>query len=302
MPLKTCPSPIKVFSILLFYLCLASFFWGCASTRIKLPEMSQTATGQYHEGRFVWFDLYTDDLTGCSLFYEKLFGWSFEHLGSPNVRTILKNGVPIGNAVYSKPLKKEIKESRWLGFISVTNVDEVSEIIQKNKGSLYIPPKDLPDRGRVCVAIDPQGAIFGIVRAKGGDPMPPETLENQWMGSELWTTHKDAAIQFYQGIAGYGTREISMEPFGQYTFLTKENRSVAGIVQITWDHVKPNWLPYIAVADVALISHRAEKLGGKILVSPEPNVKEGHVAIISDPSGAVFAVQQLPTQTTGEDQ
>lgn len=301
MLLKTCSTPFRTIHILLFFLLSASLLtWGCAKPQVKLPLMSQPATGEYHEGKFVWFDLYTDDIASCALFYENLFGWSFEQVNTPNVQTIFRNGVPIANAIHIKPLKKEVKESRWLGFISVKDVDAVSKIIQAGKGTLYIPPKDLPDRGRICVAVDPQGAIFGIVTAKGGDPLDQGQLENLWMGSELWTTNKDAAIEFYQGVAGYETKQISMEDFGQYTFLTKENTPRAGVVQITWEKVKPDWLPYISVADVTAVCLKAEKFGGKILVEPEPDVKAGRVAIISGPSGAVFAVQQLSVKDVGE--
>jgi len=64
-------------------------------------------------------------------------------------------------------------------------------------------------------------------------------------------------------------------------------------VKIPWDDVKPNWLPYIAVEDVMAIVAKAEELGGKILVEPDKTIREGRVAIIADPSGAVFAVQQF---------
>ena len=62
---------------------------------------------------------------------------------------------------------------------------------------------------------------------------------------------------------------------------------------IPWDNVKPNWVPYIAVEDVMAITEKAKQLGGKLLIEPDKNVREGLVAIIADPSGAVFAIQQL---------
>ena len=64
-------------------------------------------------------------------------------------------------------------------------------------------------------------------------------------------------------------------------------------MKIPWDDVKPNWLPYIAVKDVMAIVAKAEELGGKVLVEPDKAIREGRAAIIADPSGAVFAVQQF---------
>ena len=82
-------------------------------------------------------------------------------------------------------------------------------------------------------------------------------------------------------------------------FLIKNGKTRGGIVKIPWDDIKPNWLPYIAVEDVMAIVAKAETLGGKVLVEPDKMVREGLLAIIADPSGAVFAVQQINNIRSG---
>jgi predicted enzyme related to lactoylglutathione lyase len=59
-----------------------------------------------------------------------------------------------------------------------------------------------------------------------------------------------------------------------------------------WD---PAWLTYFGVADPAAAAARAESLGGRILLAPSPEVREGTIAIVADPSGAILALQKWPT-------
>jgi predicted enzyme related to lactoylglutathione lyase len=77
-----------------------------------------------------------------------------------------------------------------------------------------------------------------------------------------------------------------------YHLLVRDDEPRAGVVQIPWDDVKPNWIPYIAVEDVAAVAARVEALGGSLLIAPNPEIREGNAAIIADPSGAVFAIQE----------
>lgn len=295
--------PLKEFSLFLVLILsiILVFFTGCIrEVQPEMPAMSQPATGEYQEGKFVWYDLYTDDIDACVLFYKQLFAWSFQDTRNPNVKTILREGSPIGDAVYMEPLKKEVKESRWLGYISVPDVNGVSMAAQENQGRLYSKPKNSPNRGRVAVVVDPQGAIFGIMKATGGDPIDQAGLDNLWMGSELWALDKSEAISFYKGVIGYETMQVDMGENGQYTFLTTGEKARAGVVEITWEHIKPAWLPYISVADVVEVADKVEALGGKLLVAPNPDIRDENVAIIADPSGAVFAIQELPANEIEE--
>jgi predicted enzyme related to lactoylglutathione lyase len=53
------------------------------------------------------------------------------------------------------------------------------------------------------------------------------------------------------------------------------------------------WLTSFGVADPAAAAMLAESLGGKVLLAPSPEVREGTMAIVADPSGAVVVLQQV---------
>ena len=113
------------------------------------------------------------------------------------------------------------------------------------------------------------------------------------MGSELWTTSLDSALNFYHLLAGYETRVVDVGKNRKYHFLARDDKIRAGVVKIPWDDVKPNWIPYIAVENAASIAKRVEEMGGKLLIAPDQEIRDGRVAIIADPSGAVFAIQEF---------
>ncbi len=279
-------------------LCMAALLTlaavGCARQTLRVPPLTPEPTARHLTGKFVWFDLFTRDLSQACRFYEDLMGWSFhETPGAENrVMTIELDGVPIGNAVLVDPAKIKDKPSRWLSYMSVMDVDQAISRIEQNKGSVFMPARDLPDRGRVAVVRDAEGASFALVAGTTGDPPDNGFDRNDFFAAELWALDRDAAIAFYQAIAGYDLELADLGDGKPYHLLVENGVPRAGVVQIPWESIQPNWVPYIAVEDVDAVARRAESLGGSLLVEPDPSIREGNVAIIADPTGAVFAVQQ----------
>ena len=287
---------------LVLFLFIAAAVSGCAKKEIIVPGLTPEPTLEYHTGKFVWYDLFTHDLQTTSAFYQELFGWTFTDTVPPNtlVKTINRDGVPIANAVEIDPLKKDANESAWLGYVSVPDVDKAAELVKLNNGSIYKEPGDLPERGRIAIAIDGQGAIFGLVNSPSGDPPDPVKRQNRFIGSELWTIDLDKAITFYTALAGYELNVVEVGAGIKYHFLTRDSVPRAGVARITWDEDKPNWIPYIAVQDVEQTIAQAEKMGGSVLINASEEMRDNPLAIIADPSGAVFGIQQIPDVAAAE--
>lgn len=286
---------IKVSAFILLFFMGLLVMHGCATHQIIVPKVTPEATHLRLAGKFVWYDLFTTDIESTSRFYEELFGWTFSDIVSDKkiVKTISRNGIPIANAVYLDSKSSKENESQWLSYVSVDDVDRTLMISKKNNGTIFKEAKDLPDRGRVAIVKDPEGALFAIVTTSEGDPPDRDFVQNHWMGSELWTTDLNASLAFYHLLLGYEQKLVGTDPDQKYCFLVRNGKARAGIVKIKWDHIKPNWLPYIAVKDVMLTVSKAEELGGNVLLSPDKSIRKGRVAIIADPSGAVFAVQDI---------
>jgi len=278
-------------------LCLA-MVTACTGRQAIVPAITPNPTGIYHVGKFVWFDLLTNDMPGTKRFYEELFNWEFE--GGPSddsfYATIIKNGTPIASVIYLKRADEKVSESRWLSYLSVPDVDRAVDHVRQGGGVVLKKPRDFPDRGRIAVVRDPQGAILALLRAKGGDPLDSDLAIGKWMWNELWTTDVDAAITFYKTLAGFKQETIDTSPGETYRQLKLADRARAGVVPIPWEDVKPNWLPYVAVSDISATVERAKALGGKVLIEPGETIRDDSVAVITDPFGAALAIQILPIE------
>jgi len=281
--------------ILVLALTTTLFITACAKQQFIAPKVTPLPTNERLVGKFVWFDLFTHDLEAVSRFYHEVFGWSFQDAaaGTHTIITFLRDGVPIANAIDISREKTESHGSRWLSYMSVTNVDETSALSVENNGSIFREPRDLPDRGRFAILKDPEGALFAVVTASDGDPPDQAPIYSHWIGSELWTRDIDGAIQFYRTLAGYAHKKVSVGEDATYHLMVVENKTRAGIVKILWDDVEPNWVPYIAVENISDTIDKVKQFGGFVLIAPRKEVREGTSAIISDPSGAVCAVIQL---------
>ena len=69
----------------------------------------------------------------------------------------------------------------------------------------------------------------------------------------------------------------------------------AGLVPLPWREVDAHWLPYVAVRDLDTIVRRASELGGRIVLGPEVFGSDERMAVLADPDGGVFGVQELPS-------
>lgn len=276
------------------FLALLSLFalTGCASQKIIVPTVSESAAQISLPGKFIWFDLFSTDMTSSENFYDAIFGWDFERTNeiNPGVKTIFYRGKPIGNMIGREA---EAGNSQWLAYMSVPEVDMVEQIAAENGGEIVREAKDLPDRGRVAVIRDPQKAAVALLTSSSGDPVDTQFMPNLWLGAELWTTDVDGAVAFYQKIAQYDVSLVDVHDKVQYRMLSKNGKRRGGIVSIPWKDVKPEWVPYVAVDNLLTVLTKVEKWGGKVLLTPDMSIKEGHVAIIADPSGAVIGVQQI---------
>jgi predicted enzyme related to lactoylglutathione lyase len=62
------------------------------------------------------------------------------------------------------------------------------------------------------------------------------------------------------------------------------------MLRFTQAEIRPNWLPILRVADAQAVADRAIRLGGRVLLAPRPDVREGRAAIVADPTGGAVAV------------
>ena len=254
--------------------------------------MTQART--YPAGVTSWIDVETDDVADAQRFYGALFGWTFERSSGKGGRYLLARlgDLYVAGIVEVKSKNRAQKLSRWLPYVSVANVDSAVSIASAGGAVVVVPPSDVTF-GRVAAIIDPQGAVIGLAQSAIGDP--DDATTSPGLGRVVWTellaNDTDVAAQFYRDLVGYEPSTISRRG-GQYTMLTQNGKNRAGLLKNPTD-AKPVWLTYFGVDDPVAAMGRLEALGGAVIAPASPRLREGTMALVTDPTGALFVLQKV---------
>jgi predicted enzyme related to lactoylglutathione lyase len=113
---------------------------------------------------------------------------------------------------------------------------------------------------------------------------------------ELATSDQNAAKTFYTSLFGWNFNDVPTGPNGVYTMFQLQGREVAAAYAIEpaqrAQGVPPHWMIYVAVDSADDAAKRAAELGGTVLAGPFDVYDVGRMAVIKDPTGAVFSVWQ----------
>jgi len=245
-------------------------------------------------GKVIWNDLITDDLDAAREFYGSLFGWKFEHSSGKGGRYMLARAgkVYVAGIVEVRGGKSATKLSRWLPYVSVANVDDSLAKASAAGARIAVAARNV-NFGRVAAIIDPEGAELGLARSSIGDPDDATTAPG--LGRVVWTellaADPGVAAKFYGDVVGYDANTIARRG-GQYTMLAHAGTNRSGVVKNPTD-AAPVWLTYFGVGDAVAAEGRAEALGGAVVVRASPQLREGTMAVVTDPTGALLVLQKV---------
>jgi predicted enzyme related to lactoylglutathione lyase len=260
--------------------------------RIVSP-ISTVPSNEIRNGKLVWVDLLTTDIEKAAAFYTSVFGWQSDTASDETYIELSHDHRLLGSIVRFESDEASEGDARWLVSISVPDVDVVAGMVADNGGEILEAATDLPNRGRYAVVSDAQGAVLMLLRATGGDPVDNSPVPDEWAFAELWTNDVEAAVNFYRAVIGYDVHRLPSRSGEQRSVLGTDGTARATVVQLPWDDVEPNWLPYITVASVTSTLQRIVDAGGTVLVRSDDSDQAGTAAIAMDSTGGVFAIQRL---------
>jgi uncharacterized protein len=253
-----------------------------------------TTLNKHPDGAMCWADLMTDDPAAARAFYGKLFDWTFD-VGGPEVGhyAMAKRGGKLISGLGGKP-PGAAYPTAWTPYFQSSDLDKSLAMVVELGGKVAMGPMDVPEAGRMAVASEPTGGVFGIWQPKAhhGAQVIDEPGALAW--NELNTRDLDKAKRFLTRLFGYEARRI---PGGMvYDTLHLGDKTVGGIMQMTeqWPaEVPPHYMVYFAVSDCDGAGRKATELGGKVCV-PGFDTPYGRISVLEDPQGGVFSVVQLP--------
>jgi predicted enzyme related to lactoylglutathione lyase len=282
---------------------LLAFAGGCMKAPPPpWPAITEPPTNIHTPGRWVWAELFADNVDAAKTFYQEVFGWKFESSGAgKDAYTLVRDdGRPIAGIVHFAKPADAVRSARWLALMSVPDVARTAEQATASGGKVIVAPRTIPGRGEVAVLADPDGALFGVIRSAAGDPPDTFPAFNAWLWFELWSKDASRMADFYRPIGAYTISR--QEGPGDLTelHLVAGGYPRAGILELKRKDLPTAWLPYVRVKDLKQTLAGVTRAGGRIVVEPAPEIRNGKVAVFVDPQGAPIAAVEWQDEDGGE--
>lgn len=113
---------------------------------------------------------------------------------------------------------------------------------------------------------------------------------------ELATTDTAGAKKFYSGLFGWVPNDQPVGPDMMYTMLRLGGQDAGALYELEKAQqargVPPHWNTYVSVSSADEAAKKAKALGGSVIAEPFDVMDAGRMAILQDPTGAVFCVWQ----------
>ncbi|HEY2305983.1 MAG TPA: VOC family protein [Streptosporangiaceae bacterium] len=248
------------------------------------------------DGTPCWVDLSVADIAKAGAFYAELFGWDV-HPGPPEAGgyvLCLKDGRQV--AGIGPKMGPADAPSAWTTYLAASNADETAGKIKASGGQVLVAPMDVMGQGRMAMAADPGGAVFGLWQARQhtGVQLANEPGSLTW--NENLSRDFDGNKAFYHSVFGYEYGDIGDTRF-RYATLKAAGSEVGGIGELDSSlaaEVQAHWSVYFAVEDTDAAIVAVNGLGGAT-VRPAWDSPYGRIAVVADDHGAVFSLISAPT-------
>lgn len=113
-----------------------------------------------------WNELASPDLAGAKAFYGKHFGFTFDNVmpmgPAGDYCFIAHHGLQLGGIMQQEA---GTGGAQWVMYFRVPNVTSAKAAIEAGGGQVLRGPHEVPGGDHVVIALDPQGARFGVVGA-----------------------------------------------------------------------------------------------------------------------------------------
>ncbi|MFC7302716.1 VOC family protein [Streptomyces monticola] len=256
--------------------------------------MTESAA-RHTPGTPCWVSLMVHGMAATQDFYGALFGWEFrpgpQQLG-PYVRALLDGQEVAG--IGQLPPDRHLPNA-WTPYLATDDADATVDTIRCCGGTVAVGPLDAAEAGRMAIASDPAGAVFGVWQATEHLGISGKGLPGTPVWNELVTRDTASVGKFYESVFHYAEEAVVSADF-DYLTLHLDGRPVAGIHGVGQSLPRDrgaHWMTYFEVEDVDETAARIVELGGHVLRQPTEG-GHGRMATVADPEGAVFTVVHSP--------
>jgi predicted enzyme related to lactoylglutathione lyase len=281
-----------LFAAILSLICFSTLH----AASFELPPLNSPASTEHHVGKVVWADLVTPDLAAAERFYAGLLGWTFQtiHTGDSDYAVALAGSRPVGGLLQKAIPAGEHRQSAWLTFIAVRDVDASKRVALAHGAKVVAESRIYPLRGRQAVFSDPEGAVFAVLASSSGDSPDFLAASGEWIWSSLLSKDPGAEAAFYQQIFAYDVFDVASDDGLEHVILSSDEfaRASANALPVDSMRRRAHWLNFVRVDNTTDMAAKVVSLGGRVLVEPHADRHGGMVAVVADPAGAPFGLME----------
>ena len=263
------------------------------------PPLAAPPTTEHRPGKLVWAYLFTSNPDAATKFYCGLLGWtatSIDQKGKAYI--VFKNNGELVAGLAPRSAAKADQPSRWIGYVSVTDIQGSLAAVKENGGKVHAPAKNFPDRGYQAIISDNEKNPIGLLQSTSGDPPDDTTVPGEWNWFVIYSKDPGATAAFYHKALGYDVAPETHSGRKSEFVIASGGNSRAGISALPSDgDLRPSWLGVILVADMDTTLEKVAALGGKVLVEPRAAEFGSRFSIILDPTGGTVGLVQYVAST-----
>lgn len=252
----------------------------------------------FPEGVPCWVDASFPDVAAAQSFYGDLFGWTFtegeEKFGG--YAQAMSDGKKVAGIMPVMPGQPPVP--MWGVYFASADADASAARIREAGGRILAEPMDVADLGRMLIAQDPSGAVFGVWQPGAHQGFEKSAEPNSFCWTEVHVRDTGPVDAFYEKVLPITARQMGGTEGFDYRVWEVGGNAVAGRNRMGDDfpaEVPSHIQVYFDVADCDDAVATVTKLGGSLVSGPHDS-PFGRMASVADPQGAGFAV--IDTRTT----
>ena len=263
-----------------------------------LPPLTNPATMTMHPGKFVWADIFSNDVNATRSFYEGLFGWKLRWISEPPdpYGIFSADGVDVAGLAF-RDVEGADAYSRWVHYLSVADASRAAQEVQQLGGRTLLA-HSVADRGEFAIFSSTNDVLLGAMTSSSGDPDDVQSMDGQWIWWQLYVWDVDASVSILKSLAPFESQPADDSEHGD-VLLSSGGYARAGVTALkAGSEEAPTWIGYVRVADAAAMAARAKQLGGRVVFQAD----DGNMAIVGDPGGALVGLVEYTYPDTEDAQ
>jgi uncharacterized protein len=239
-----------------------------------------------------WVDYGAADIDAAKDFYRSFLGWDYtegnqeEYGGYINALKDDRQVAGLG------PRMNPTDPVAWTTYFATDDSAAAVERIKAAGGTVVVEPMDVAPYGKMTIALDPQGNMFGLWESAEHTGVRTYNEPGSLAWNELMAADSAAAREFYTAVFGFTHSPMGPEAGdpGEFDYTTfSSGGNPLGGLGAAQEGMPTGWLTCFSVADTDEAVAAAEAKGAKV-TTPAMDTPFGRFAILQDPWGAAFEV------------